>query len=122
MKRLIAVVVLTVVHVCFSLGQGSSPATAAALALNSNGSSTITITSPNQYWKITTTTNGYLKVETNSSSSIDVDLALYDVDGTSVIHSDGRRVRTLKSSVFSNQGHTTYESIRGQGLRAHIRS
>jgi len=99
MTRLITVLVVILMGVSLAVAQGSTPATAATLSLGGSSSGTISDASTNQYWKITTTANGYLRVEVNSSSSIDVDVALYDVNGTSTLHSDGRS--GTYSEVFS---------------------
>jgi len=42
------------------------------------------------YWKVTTTSNGYLRVQTTSDSGIDVDISLLDVNGTATVMYDGR--------------------------------
>jgi hypothetical protein len=45
--------------------------------------------STNHYWQVTTSANGYLRIQVTSSSSIDADVTLFDTDGTSTILFDG---------------------------------
>lgn len=90
MSRLSLLFALSIILIAPLFSQGSSVGTATALAVNSSASGSISDASNNHYWKITTAANGYLRFEINSSSSIDVDVTLYDQDGTYGIHSDGR--------------------------------
>jgi hypothetical protein len=46
--------------------------------------------SRDHYWKVTTTTDGYLRIQITSSSTIDIDVTLYDSDGTTYIATDGQ--------------------------------
>ncbi len=88
--RLVFLYFLSVLAPSFLYAQGSSVVTAAALSINSSASGSMSDNSHDHYWKITTSTDGYLRVEINSSSSIEVDATLYDVNGTSSVHYDGR--------------------------------
>lgn len=90
MVRFVTILALILLFSFPLFAQGSSIGTAAALGLNTSASGTMNDNSTNHYWKITTSANGYLRVEITSSSSIDVDPMLYDVNGTTTIFSDGR--------------------------------
>ena len=90
MSRILLILSFLCVVSLAAFGQGSSIGNAVALSLNgSTGASMDTSTvGTNHYWKVTTTANGYLRIEVNSGSAIDVDVWLYDVNGTTSITSD----------------------------------
>jgi uncharacterized protein (DUF2141 family) len=63
-----------------------TPAGAVLLAPNSSSSGSLTETIDNvDYWKITTTFDGSLVVNTTSDPTLDVDLRIYDQNGTTQI-------------------------------------
>ncbi len=90
MNRLSIIIFLLLSGVSLVWAQGSSVGTAAAIPLNGSASATMSNTSTDHYWKVTLPANGYLRVEVNSASNIDVDVSLRDTDGSTTIHFDGR--------------------------------
>ena len=61
----------------------NTPGTATPLVLNgSDGGSLSFTTDQIDWWVVTTTVDGALYVETNSDAGVDVDLHLYDMDGS----------------------------------------
>jgi hypothetical protein len=85
---LILILLLAVSFSVFS--QGSSIGSATPLSANGSSGGTLTTQSTTQYWQVTTSANGYLRIEVNSGSLIDADVTLYDTDGTTTILYDGR--------------------------------
>jgi uncharacterized protein (DUF2141 family) len=64
----------------------NTPGTATPLAPNSSSSGSLTeITDNIDWWKITTTFDGSLVINTTSDPTLDIDLYLYDQDGTTQI-------------------------------------
>ena len=90
MTKISSILVLILLFSAFLFGQGSSIGTAVSVAPNGSASGTVSNTSTDHFWKITTPSNGYLRIQTNSDSGIDVDVTLFDVNGTSSILFDGR--------------------------------
>jgi hypothetical protein len=70
--------------------QGSSIGTAAPISANGSVGGTMSDQSEDHYWQVTTSANGYLRIQVTSSSSIDADVTLYDTDRTSSIAWDGQ--------------------------------
>jgi hypothetical protein len=70
--------------------QGSTPATATSVLPNGSAGGSMSNASIDHFWKVTTTSNGYLRVQITSDSGIDVDVTLFDINGTSSIVFDGR--------------------------------
>jgi hypothetical protein len=85
---LLLILLLLVSFSAFS--QGSSIGSATSLSANGSASGTLNNQSTTHYWQVTTSANGYLRIEVNSGSLIDADVTLYDTDGTSTILYDGR--------------------------------
>jgi hypothetical protein len=90
MQRLASIFVLILFSSLAVFAQGTSIGTAVALATTGSVNASINDQSANHFWKITTTTDGYLRLQISSSASIDVDVVLYDTDGTNSLAIDGR--------------------------------
>ncbi|MCX6144135.1 MAG: T9SS type A sorting domain-containing protein [Ignavibacteriales bacterium] len=81
--------ILAMLFLSFALAfaQGSSIATAAAVSPNGSAGGSMNDASKDHYWKVTTTADGYLRIQITSASTIDIDVTLYDNDGTTFITS-----------------------------------
>jgi hypothetical protein len=90
LTRMSLILVMSVLSFAFAFGQGSSIGSAAALSPNGSAGGSMSDASINHYWKVTTTADGYLRIQITSGSTIDVDVTLYDSDGTTYIVSDGQ--------------------------------
>lgn len=90
MSRLSLFLAISSLLVTPLFSQGSSVGTATALALNGSVSSSIADPTRDHYWKVTISSNGYLRFEVNSASGVEIDLYLYDTDGTGGIMGDSR--------------------------------
>ena len=88
MLRITLILSLILLSLASAFAQGSSVNTAVAIAQNGSSGGTINDQSTNHYWKVTTTSNGYLRFQIASTSAIDVDVILYDTDGTTTVMSD----------------------------------
>ena len=88
MKRTLLVLSLFLLSSLPAFAQGTSIGTAEAIATTQMKNATINDQSTNHYFKVTTTTDGYLRFLISSSSSIDVDVMLYDTDGVSSLTKD----------------------------------
>ena len=74
-----------------AFAQGTNIATAIAVPPSGSASSSMNDNSNNHYWKVTTTSNGYLRVQINSAlliGNFDVDMSIYDSDGSTYINGD----------------------------------
>jgi len=90
MPRFVLILFLILLSSTLAFAQGSSMGTAAAISPNGSATASMSDASKDHYWKVTTTTDGYLRIQINSASTIDVDVTLYDNDGTTFISSDGQ--------------------------------
>ena len=90
MSRMSLIFAMLFVFLSLSFAQGSMPATAVSVSPNGSAGGAMSDASTNHYWKVTTTANGYLRVQITSASTIDIDVTLYDNDGTTYITSDGQ--------------------------------
>lgn len=90
MARILLVLSLLCLVPLVVLGQGTSIGTAVALPLSGTTNTSMSDASTTHYWKITTTANTYVRVEVTSSSSIDVDVTLYDTNGSTTLLFDPR--------------------------------
>ncbi len=90
MPRTLQIILLILVSSTFIFAQGTSIATAVAVSPNGSAGGSMSNTSIDHFWKVTTTANGYLRVQITSDSGIDVDVTLFDVNGTSSMMFDGR--------------------------------
>jgi hypothetical protein len=88
MRRFLSACLLILVSTSLLQAQGSSIGSATAIAPNGNAGGTINDQSTNHYWKVTTASDGYLRFQIASTSTIDVDVLLFDTDGTTTIMSD----------------------------------
>jgi hypothetical protein len=59
------------------------------------------------YWSITTTTDGKLTIDIESNSTIDIDMYLYDINGVSIIKSAATYGNT-EQMIFENLGAGKY--------------
>ena len=98
MTRTSLVLALLFLSSAVAFAQGSTPATATSVSPNGSAGGSMSNTSFDHYWKVTTTANGYLRVQTTSDAGIDVDITLLDVNGTSSIMYDGES--GTKSEVY----------------------
>jgi hypothetical protein len=115
-KNLIPYFVITIC-LCFALSTvvfaeaepNNTPGTATPLALNgSDGGSLSFTTDQIDWWVVTTTVDGALYVETNSDAGVDVDLHLYDMDGSNQIASYDISIGTKESTHRNNLRPGTY--------------
>ena len=90
MARMSLILVIFSLSLTLVFAQGSSIGTAAAISPNGSASGSMNDASKDHYWKVTTTTDGYLRIQITSASTIDVDVTLYDNDGTTFITSDSQ--------------------------------
>ena len=90
MPRTVMIPALLLFLTTLVFAQGSNVGSAVSIAPVGTASGTINDQSTNHYWKVTTTTDGYLRLQINSASTIDVDATFYDTDGTSFISGDGQ--------------------------------
>jgi hypothetical protein len=90
MRRILTVVLLILVSSAISFAQGSSIANAVAVSPNGSAGGSMSNASVDHFWKVTTLSNGYLRIQTNSDAGIDVDVTLFDMNGTSSMVFDGR--------------------------------
>jgi hypothetical protein len=90
MLRLSSILLLILLSSTFAFAQGSSIGTAAAISPTGSASGSMNDASKDHYWKVTTTTDGYLRIQITSASTIDIDVTLYDNNGTTYITSDGQ--------------------------------
>lgn len=65
----------------------NDPSTANVLALNGSDSGTLGGTDVDDWWKVTIPADGRLYIETNSDATVEIDLSLYDLNGTNQIAS-----------------------------------
>jgi hypothetical protein len=90
MARMSLILAMLSLSLSLVFAQGSSPGNATSLPPNATSGASMSNTSTDHYWKVTIASNGYLRVQTTSDSGIDVDLTLFDANGTSSIMFDGR--------------------------------
>lgn len=104
MIRSSVILILIVLSSAFVFAQGSSVGAAAALSPSGSASASMSDASKDHYWKITTAADGYLRVQITSPSTIDVDVTMYDIDGTTVITTDGQSGTTSEVFGFLKPG------------------
>jgi hypothetical protein len=116
LKNLIPYFVITIC-LCFILPAvvfaetepNNTPVTATSLAPNSSSSGSLTETIDNiDWWKITTTFDGSLVVNTTSDATLDIDLYLYDQNGTTQIASYDTSVGIHEATHWHNLAPGTY--------------
>jgi hypothetical protein len=90
MPRLFSILFVLLLSSTLAVAQGTSIGTAAAIAPTGSASGSMSDASKDHYWKVTITTDGYLRIQITSAPTIDVDATLYDNDGTTFITSDGQ--------------------------------
>jgi len=115
MQRAILILGLVLAASLCTFAQGSNAATAVAIAPNGNATGILSDQSSTHWWKVTLTTNGYLRVQTNSGGSVDVDLSIYDVNSTSYISGDSRSGATSDAFAFLKPGTYYINPYRGGG-------
>jgi hypothetical protein len=103
-RRLVLLLISIICSFSISVAQGSSIATATPLAANGNAGAGMDNLSPDQYWKVTTSLDGYLRFHVVSSAGLDVDVTLYDVNGTTTILSDMRTGQNSEVFAFLKPG------------------
>ena len=91
MLRMISILCLILFSLSLAYSQGSSIATATPISPTGSAGGSMSDASKDHYWKVTTTTDGYLRIQINSSSSIDIDVTFYDTDGTTSLATDGQQ-------------------------------
>ena len=74
MSRMSLIFAMLFVFLSLSFAQGSMPATAVSVSPNGSAGGAMSDASTNHYWKVTTTANGYLRVQITSASTIDIDV------------------------------------------------
>lgn len=104
MRRSSLVLCLVLLSSVLCFPQGASIGTAVSLATTGSVNATINDQSTNHYWKVTTSTDGYLRLQISSSGSIDVDVVLYDTDGTNQIMVDGQAGTASEVFAFVKPG------------------
>lgn len=104
MHRLFVVIVLVACSFSILSAQGSSIGTATPLAANGSAGAGMDNLSPDQYWKVTTSLDGYLRIQVVSSAGLDVDVTLYDVNGSTTIQSDMRTGQNSEVFAFLKPG------------------
>jgi hypothetical protein len=115
MPRILLIILLFLVASTLVFAQGSSIATAVAVSPNGSAGGSMSNTSIDHFWKVTTTSNGYLRVQITSDSGIDVDVTLFDVNGTSSIVFDGRPGNYSEVYGFLKPGTYYVQAHRWQG-------
>jgi|GEM_PF-1390159 len=110
MLRLFSILFLILLLSTLAFAQGSSIGSATAITVNGSSGGSISDQSTDHYWKITLISDGYLRVEVNSISSIDLNVSLYDTDGSTYITGDGRAGTYSESFAFLKPG-TYYAKV-----------
>jgi hypothetical protein len=83
-------VVLLSLSATLSFAQGSSCATATPIIPGNGANGSITNSVTVHYWKVTTSLNGYLRVQINSEVAVNLDVVLFDSDTTSGLSNDNQ--------------------------------
>lgn len=115
MRRTILLLSLVLATALSAFAQGSNAATAAAIAPTGSTSGNLSDQFSSHWWKVTLTANGYLRVQTSSGSTVDVDLSIYDVNGTSYLGGDSRSGTISDAFVFLKSGTFFINAYRGGG-------
>jgi len=89
MLRMFSILFLILLLSTLAFAQGSSIGSAVAVSPNGSAGGSMNDASKDHYWKVTTTTDGYLRIQITSASTIDIDVTLYDNDGSTYITSHG---------------------------------
>jgi hypothetical protein len=85
MRQVLLISLLILVSSIALHAQGTSVSNATAIPPNGTGGGTITDQFTNQYWKVTTTTDGYLRFQLTPASGLVLYMVLYDTDGTTTL-------------------------------------
>ena len=91
MARMSLIFAMLFLSTALAFAQGSNFATALPVSPTGSVSSSMNDSFNIHYWKVTTTANGYLRVQINSTASVgnfDVDMSIYDSVGTTYISGD----------------------------------
>lgn len=118
MIRTSLVLALILLSSALMFAQGTSIATATPVLPSGSVSSSMDDNSHDHYWKVTTTANGYLRVQINSTSSVgnfDVDMSIYDVDGITYITGDSQTGTYSEAFAFLKPGTYYIRAYRGGG-------
>ena len=115
MRRTILILGLVLATSLSTFGQGSNVATAVAIAPTGNATGILSDQSTKHWWKVTLTANGYLRVQVTSGTTVDVDLSIYDVNGTSYISGDAQSGSTSDAFAFLKPGTYYINPYRGGG-------
>ena len=118
MPRVLLIILLILVSSTLVFAQGTSIATATPVSPSGSASSSMNDNSHNDYWKVTTTANGYLRVQINSTASVgsfDVDMSMFDVDGAIYITGDSRLGSYSEAFAFLKPGTYYIYAYRGGG-------
>ena len=90
MLRMFSILFLILLLSTLAFAQGSSIGSAVAVSPNGSAGGSMNDASKDHYWKVTTTADGYLRIQITSASTIDIDVTLYDNDGLTYITSDSQ--------------------------------
>jgi hypothetical protein len=115
MRRALLILGFALVASLCTFAQGSNFATAVAIDPNGTKTGIISDQSMTHWWKVTLTANGYLRVQTTSGGTVDVDLSIYDVNGTTYITGDSKSGTTAEAFAFLKPGTYYINPYRGGG-------
>lgn len=115
MRRSILILGFVLAASLCTFAQGSNFGTAVAIAPNGNATGIISDQSTTHWWKVTLTANGYLRVQTTSGGTVDIDLSIWDVNGTSYITGDSKSGPTSEAFAFLKPGTYYINPYRGGG-------